>query len=93
VERFSILSDPPIARTFAEMASRPSLPHSPEPVARRRTQPLGFHDAVFRSLRRAPDVIAPPGKDAPRSRPAHSQRPVYRKVALRHVVECKGSSA
>jgi AraC family transcriptional activator of mtrCDE len=28
VERFSILSDPPIARAFAEMASRPSLPHT-----------------------------------------------------------------
>ncbi|WP_262269453.1 AraC family transcriptional regulator [Microvirga yunnanensis] len=28
VERFSILSDPPIARAFAEMASRPSAPHT-----------------------------------------------------------------
>jgi AraC family transcriptional activator of mtrCDE len=28
VERFSILSDPPIARAFAEMASRPSVPHT-----------------------------------------------------------------
>lgn len=28
VERFSTLSDPPIARAFAEMASRPSLPHT-----------------------------------------------------------------
>lgn len=28
VERFAILSDPPIARAFAEMASRPSLPHT-----------------------------------------------------------------
>ncbi|RAZ91818.1 AraC family transcriptional regulator [Mesorhizobium hawassense] len=28
VERFSILSDPPIARAFAEMASRPSEPHT-----------------------------------------------------------------
>ena len=28
VERFSILSDPPIARAFAEMTSRPSLPHT-----------------------------------------------------------------
>jgi AraC family transcriptional activator of mtrCDE len=28
VERFSILSDPPIARAFAEMASRPSVAHT-----------------------------------------------------------------
>ncbi|TPI49280.1 AraC family transcriptional regulator [Mesorhizobium sp. B2-4-7] len=28
VERFSNLSDPPIARAFAEMASRPSAPHT-----------------------------------------------------------------
>ena len=28
MERFSILSDPPIARAFAEMASRPSVPHT-----------------------------------------------------------------
>jgi len=28
VERISILSDPPIARAFAEMASRPSVPHT-----------------------------------------------------------------
>jgi AraC family transcriptional activator of mtrCDE len=28
VERFSILSDPPIARAFAEMASRPAVPHT-----------------------------------------------------------------
>jgi AraC family transcriptional regulator, activator of mtrCDE len=28
VERFSILSDPPVARAFAEMASRPSAPHT-----------------------------------------------------------------
>ncbi|MHC4042946.1 AraC family transcriptional regulator [Bradyrhizobium sp. 23AC] len=28
VERFAILRDPPIARAFAEMASRPSLPHT-----------------------------------------------------------------
>ena len=28
VEHFSILSDPPIARAFAEMASRPSVPHT-----------------------------------------------------------------
>jgi len=28
VERFSILSDPPIARAFAEMASCPSVPHT-----------------------------------------------------------------
>ena len=28
VERFSILNDPPIARAFAEMASRPSVPHT-----------------------------------------------------------------
>ncbi|WP_206734166.1 helix-turn-helix transcriptional regulator [Bradyrhizobium nanningense] len=28
VERFSMLSDPPIARAFAEMVSRPSFPHT-----------------------------------------------------------------
>ena len=28
----------------------------------RRSQPLGFHGAVFRRLRRVPDVIAPPGE-------------------------------
>ena len=28
VKRLSILSDPPIARAFAEMASRPSVPHT-----------------------------------------------------------------
>lgn len=28
VERFSILSDPPLARAFAEMASRPSAQHT-----------------------------------------------------------------
>jgi AraC family transcriptional regulator, activator of mtrCDE len=28
VERFSTLSDPPIARAFAEMTSRPSVPHT-----------------------------------------------------------------
>src|SRR6516165_7797048 len=28
VERFSILNDPPIASAFAEMASRPSVPHT-----------------------------------------------------------------
>jgi AraC family transcriptional activator of mtrCDE len=33
VERFSILSDPPIARAFAAMASRPSLPHTIQSLA------------------------------------------------------------
>jgi AraC family transcriptional activator of mtrCDE len=33
VERFSILSDPPIARAFAAMASRPSLPHTVQSLA------------------------------------------------------------
>jgi AraC family transcriptional activator of mtrCDE len=33
VERFSILSDPPIARAFAEMASRPSLQHTVQTLA------------------------------------------------------------
>lgn len=34
VERFSILSDPPIARAFAEMASRPSVPHTVQRLSR-----------------------------------------------------------
>jgi len=34
VERFSILSDPPIARTFAEMVCNPGAPHSIESLAR-----------------------------------------------------------
>lgn len=34
VERFSILSDPPIARAFAEMASRPSAPHTVQSLSR-----------------------------------------------------------
>jgi AraC family transcriptional activator of mtrCDE len=33
VERFSILNDPPIARAFAEMASRPSLQHTVRTLA------------------------------------------------------------
>jgi AraC family transcriptional activator of mtrCDE len=33
VERFSILSDPPIARAFAEMASQPSLQHTVQTLA------------------------------------------------------------
>jgi AraC family transcriptional activator of mtrCDE len=33
VERFSILSDPPIARAFAEMASRPGLQHTIQSLA------------------------------------------------------------
>jgi hypothetical protein len=56
--------------------------HHPEPVARPRSQPLGFHGAVFRCLRRAPDVVAPPGEDAPRSRAARRQRAVYRPSRL-----------
>jgi AraC family transcriptional activator of mtrCDE len=34
VERFSMLSDPPIARAFAEMASRPSVPHTVQSLSR-----------------------------------------------------------
>ncbi|MBR1170120.1 AraC family transcriptional regulator [Bradyrhizobium liaoningense] len=34
VEGFAILSDPPIARAFAEMASRPALPHSIQSLSR-----------------------------------------------------------
>ena len=34
VERFSILSDPPIARAFAEMASRLSVPHTVQSLSR-----------------------------------------------------------
>jgi AraC family transcriptional regulator, activator of mtrCDE len=34
VERFSTLSDPPIARAFAEMASRPSVPHTVQSLSR-----------------------------------------------------------
>jgi AraC family transcriptional regulator, activator of mtrCDE len=67
VERFSILSDPPIARAFAEMASRLSMPHTVQSLSH-----------VFRRLRRVPDVVAPPGEDAPRGRPARSQRAVHR---------------
>jgi AraC family transcriptional regulator, activator of mtrCDE len=33
VERFAILNDPPIARAFAEMASRPSLQHTVQTLA------------------------------------------------------------
>lgn len=33
VERFSILSDPPIARAFAAMTSRPALPHTVQSLA------------------------------------------------------------
>jgi len=33
VERFAVLTDPPIARAFAEMVSRPSLPHTVETLA------------------------------------------------------------
>jgi AraC family transcriptional activator of mtrCDE len=34
VERFSILSDPPIARAFAELVSNPAAPHSIESLSR-----------------------------------------------------------
>jgi AraC family transcriptional activator of mtrCDE len=33
VERFAILSDPPIARAFATMTSRPSVPHTVRSLA------------------------------------------------------------
>jgi AraC family transcriptional activator of mtrCDE len=43
VERFSILSDPPIARAFAEMASRPSVAHT----VRSLSQAVGLSRSAF----------------------------------------------
>jgi AraC family transcriptional activator of mtrCDE len=43
VERFSILSDPRIARVFAEMISRPGFPHSLQSLA----QTAGLSRSVF----------------------------------------------
>jgi AraC family transcriptional activator of mtrCDE len=43
VERFSILSDPPIARAFAQMASRPSVPHTVQSLS----QAVGLSRSAF----------------------------------------------
>lgn len=61
VERFLILSDPPIARAFAEMASRPSAPHTVQShsnaVCLSRSAFIAWLSAA---LWRVSDVIAPP---------------------------------
>ena len=66
-----------IAEDFAEEIG---LSYGPvrQSSGTQRSQPFGFHGAVFRRLQRVPDVITLPGEDAPRSRSAHSQRAVYR---------------
>src|SRR5262249_15453461 len=56
--------------------------HRSKSVALRWSQPLRVHGAVFRRLRRVPDVIAPPADDAPRSRPARSHALSVDRVAL-----------
>ena len=43
VERFSILSDPPIARAFAAMTSRPSVPHTVQSLS----QAVGLSRSAF----------------------------------------------
>lgn len=43
VERFAILSDPPIARAFAEMTSRPSFPHTVQSLS----QAVGLSRSAF----------------------------------------------
>ena len=94
VERFSILSDPPIARAFAEMVSRPSVPHTIQSLS----HAVGLSRSAF-TARFSAAFREPPMSLLRRVRMRHAADLLTAnalsidQVALRHVVECKGSSA
>ena len=94
VERFSILSDPPIARAFAEMASRPSVPHTVQSLS----HAVGLSRSAF-TARFSAAFREPPMSLLRRVRMRHAADLLTAnalsidQVGLRHVVECKGSSA
>ena len=94
VERFSILSDPPIARAFAEMASRPSVPHSVQSLS----HAVGLSCSAFMARFSIASGESPMSL-LRRVRMRHAADLLIAnalsidQVALRHVVECKGSSA
>ena len=93
-ERLSISIDPPIARAFAEMASRPSVPHTVQSLSHAvglsRSAFMARFSAAFGEspmsllrqvrMRHAADLLT-------------ANALSIDQVALRHVVECKGSSA
>ena len=88
------MSDPPIARAFAEMAWRPSVPHTVESLSHAvglsRSAVMARFSAAFGEspmsllrrvrMRHAADRLA-------------ANALSIDQVGLRHVVECKGSSA
>ena len=94
VERFSILSDPPIARAFAEMASRPSVPRNVQSLS----HAVGLSRSAFMARFSAAFGESPMSL-LRRVRMRHAADLLTAnalsidQVGLRHVVECKGSSA
>ena len=103
MERFSILSDPRIARAFAEMASRPSVPRNVQSLS----HAVGLGRSAF-TARFSAAFGESPMSLLPRISPMSLLRRVRMRhaadlltanelsidqVGLRHVVECKGSSA
>ena len=94
MERFSILSDPPIARAFAEMASRPSVPHNVQSLS----HAVGLSRSAFMARFSAAFGESPMSL-LRRVRMRHAADLLTAnalsidQVGLRHVVECKGSSA
>ena len=94
VKRLSILSDPPIARAFAEMASRPSVPHTIQSLS----HAVGLSRSAF-TARFSAAFREPPMSLLRRVRMRHAadlltaNAPSIDQVALGHVVECKCSSA
>ena len=93
VKRLSILSDPPIARAFAEMASRPSVPHTIQSLS----HAVGLSRSAF-TARFSAAFREPPMSLLRRVRMRHAALLTANalsidQVALRHVVKCKGSSA
>ena len=94
MERSSILSDPPIALAFAEMASRPSVPRNVKSLS----HAVGLSRSAF-TARFSAAFGESPMSLLRRVRMRHAADLLTAnalsidQVALGHVVECKGSSA
>ena len=88
------MSDPPIARAFAEMASRSSVPHTVQSLS----HAVGLSSSAFMARFSAAFGESPMSL-LRRVRMRHAADLLTAnalsidQVALRHVVECKGSSA